>query len=296
MSALCGKTPETLEHLFLQCDWTAQVWLLSPWPLRLNTLDSISIVNWVKMIIDPKSFLALDDEATKEFQLFAVIMCDQVWMCRNKAQVDGIEITSVDLARQVYKSFKEHKQAWMMQCKNSSKDNTWIPPPPNWIKLNFDAAIREGKTSVAVVGRDQKGNLVATWVEQRCPGSPLSGEANAALLAIQRAVEAGFKNVVIEGDALNVIEPLRNQLIAPHWSIKFVVEDILYFAKGLDNVKFSFVCRVGNEAAHLLARWVAILNWNGPVPISNLSTLIIQALDRDGNKPNLDYMSLFCRK
>ncbi|KAL0013718.1 hypothetical protein SO802_000787 [Lithocarpus litseifolius] len=178
----------------------------------------------------------------------------------------------------------------MIQCKNSSKDNTWFPPPPNWIKLTFDAAIREGKTSVAVVGRDQEGNLVAAWAEQRCPGSPLFGEANAALLAIQRAVEAGFKNVVIKGDALNVIEPLKNQLTVPHWSIKTVVEDILYFAKGLDNVNFSFVCRDGNEVAHLLARWAAILNWNGPVPISILSPLIIQALDRDGYRPNLDFL------
>ena len=34
-------------------------------------------------------------------------------------------------------------------------------PPPSWIKLNFDAAIREGKTYMAVIGRDQEGNLVA---------------------------------------------------------------------------------------------------------------------------------------
>ena len=295
-SHLCGKSPESLEHLFLQCDWTAQVWLLSPWLLRLNTLDSISIVDWVKLIINPKPFLDLDDVASKEFQLFVAIMCDQVRMCRNKARVEGIKIALIDLARQVYKSFEEHKQAWKLQCKNSSKDKTWFPPPPSWIKLNFDAAIREGKTSVAIVGRDQEGNVVTTWAEQRCPGSPLSGEANATLLAIQRAADAGFKNVVIKGDARNVIEPLRNQETVPHWSIKSMVEDILYFAKGFDNVNFSFICREGNEAAHLLAGWVALLNWNGPIPISNLSPFISQALDRDGHKSNLGCFSLFCRK
>ena len=56
-------------------------------------------------------------------------------------------------------------------------------------------------------------------------------------------------------------------------------EDILYFAKGFDNINFSFVFGEGNEAAHLLARWVALLSWNGLVPISNLLPLIIQALD-----------------
>ena len=179
----------------MQCDWAAQVWLLSPWPLRLNTLDSISIVDWVKLIINLKSFLALDDEASKEFQLFAAIMCDHVWMCRNKARVEGIKMASIDLARQVCKFFEDHKQAWKLECKKSSKDSTWSPPPPSWIKLNFDAAIREGKTSMAVVGRDQEGICVAAWAEQRIPGGPLFGEASAALMAIQKVADAGFKNV-----------------------------------------------------------------------------------------------------
>ena len=169
---------------FLHCDWATQVWLLSPWSLRLNTLDSISIVDWVKLIINPKYFLALDDEASKEFQLLATIMCDHVWMCRNKAQVEGIKMAPIDLARQVCKSFKEHEQAWKLECKNSSKDYTWSPPLPSWIKLNFDVAIREGKTSMAIVGRDREGIYVATWAKQRIPGSPLFGEASAALLAI----------------------------------------------------------------------------------------------------------------
>ena len=32
--------------------------------------------------------------------------------------------------------------------------------------MNFDAVIREGKSLVAMVARDQRGNLVAVWTEQ----------------------------------------------------------------------------------------------------------------------------------
>ena len=67
---------------------------------------------------------------------------------------------------------------------------------------------------------------------------------------------------------------LRNQGSAPHWSIKSMVEDILYFAKGFDNVNFSFVFKEGNEATHL-ARWVAFLNLNGLVLISFFFFLIL---------------------
>ena len=149
---------------------------------------------------------------------------------------------------------------------------------------------------MAVVGRDQGGKLVAVWAEQLSPGSPLFGEANAALLAIQRATNADFKNIVIEGGTWNVIEPSRNQESVPHWSIKPMVEDILYFVKDFDNVNFSFVFREGNEAAHLLTRWAALLNWNGPIPISNLSPLVIQVLDEDDHRSNLDCIFLFCSK
>ena len=62
------------------------------------------------------------------------------------------------------------------------------------------------------------------------------------------------------------------------------------------NVNFSYVSREGNEVAHLLARWVALLNWNGPILISILLPLIIQALNRDGHRPNLDCISLVCSK
>ena len=75
-----------------------------------------------------------------------------------------------------------------------------------------------------------------------------------------------------------------------------MMEDILYLVKGFDSVNFSFICRKGNEATHLLTGWAALLNWNGPVPISNLLHLISQVLDGNGHRSNLDCISLFCKK
>ena len=85
-------------------------------------------------------------------------------------------------------------------------------------------------------------------------------------------------------------------MATPHWSIKYVMEDVLYLVKGFDGVNFSFVCREGNEATHLLTGWAILLNWNRPVPMSNLSHLISQALDGNGHRSNLDCISLFCKK
>ena len=51
---LCKNAVETIEHIFLQCSWSSQVWLMAPWPLNMSNLSHIDIIEWVKCIIDPK--------------------------------------------------------------------------------------------------------------------------------------------------------------------------------------------------------------------------------------------------
>ena len=112
------------------------------------------------------------------------------------------------------------------------------------------------------------------------------GEAKAACRAIRLAASEGYENIILEGDAWNVIEPIRNADVDPHWSIKSLCDDILYFVKYFNNVKFSFVCREGNVSAHLLAQWAILVSWTGPVYISNLPSSILLALDRNGIWPS----------
>ena len=66
---LRNNAPESLEHLFIQCDWVAQIWLMALWLVNLSNLSNISILDWVKIILYPKKNLGLDDESAKEFQL-----------------------------------------------------------------------------------------------------------------------------------------------------------------------------------------------------------------------------------
>ena len=67
-----------------------------------------------------------------------------------------------------------------------------------------------------MVARDQRVNLVAAWTEQLDQTESLLEEAKVAWLAIKKAVDEGFKRTILEGDALNVIEPLRNKVVVSH--------------------------------------------------------------------------------
>ena len=253
----------------------------------MSKLSSLSILDWIKAILNPKSMLGLNEESVKDFQLYASILCDHLWMARNKARVEGSKSDPTDLSRQIFKVFMEHKDAWKEQNERPSKEVVWSPPPKNWIKINFDVAIREEKTTVAVVGRDDNGYLLLTWSKHFESGNSLLGEARAAWFAMNCAVNEGFRNIILEGDAWNVIEPLKKSDITPHWSIKSILEDIVFFVNNFSNVEFSFVHRKGNVSAHLLAQWAALVNWLGPVPISFLPSHVSQAVVRDGSRPDL---------
>ena len=85
-------------------------------------------------------------------------------------------------------------------------------------------------------------------------------EAKATWCAIRCAAMEGYSNIILEGDALNVIDPLKSVDSVPHWSFKSISDDIMYLFKSFVNVSFSFVNREGNFPAHLLAQWVAFVS------------------------------------
>ena len=96
---LCNNAIESLEHIFLQCDLVAQIWFAGPWPLNMSHMHNVSIADWVKMIINPKHGLGLEGEEPKDFQLYATILCDQIWMTRNKARLEGIKTSLEKVVR-----------------------------------------------------------------------------------------------------------------------------------------------------------------------------------------------------
>ena len=61
-----------------------------------------------------------------------------------------------------------------------------------------------------MVGKDNHGRVVLAWTDILDPGNPLWGEAKVAYATVNQVVEVGLKRVIIEGDAWNVIAPLKD--------------------------------------------------------------------------------------
>ena len=96
-----------------------------------------------------------------------------------------------------------------------SVGDVWKPPPSLVFKLNFDAAVflDAKRTGFGAIIRNDKGEVMAAMT---AGGPPVSSSEEAELLACRKAVEfatdAGFTELVIEGDNSNVMKALSSSL------------------------------------------------------------------------------------
>ncbi|KAJ9177319.1 hypothetical protein P3X46_012553 [Hevea brasiliensis] len=127
------------------------------------------------------------------------------------------------------------------------------PPPPQWIKINFDGGTSKQQNlgSVVVIARDSSGNPCG-WSCKRLLAmtDPLIVEVVACREAILLARAKDFDQIIIEGDATVVIQSLQGN--TPPIEIKVVIADILELANGLHRISYCFIKKDYNTQAHNL--------------------------------------------
>jgi hypothetical protein len=156
-----------------------------------------------------------------------------MWFYRNKAFHDGLTFDALKVSAHINKIAFEHFQAW-----NSVSDapvEKWIPPAPNWIKINFDTAIRDNFSAQAAVCRNM-------------------GEALAAQLAISVASSFSFNRFILEGDSLVVIQSLNSPLTNQNWRISPVILSSLQNIPSDSLWEARKINRSANFCAHSVAR------------------------------------------
>ena len=181
---ICGEEVETVEHVFIHSPITIQAWANSIWPLNMDVFKDINIdkwikINidkWIKIIINPREMLKIQGKEAKEFTLFAVVLCDQIWKNRNQTMWGNQLVDSSKLSIQINKVFIQHKQAWQSILGEKENSPSWKPPPLGWIKCNFDAALKPDKVVLAVVCKDSNGSIVVAQSQEEYPSESLYGQ------------------------------------------------------------------------------------------------------------------------
>ncbi|XP_074327609.1 uncharacterized protein LOC141665523 [Apium graveolens] len=137
-------------------------------------------------------------------------------------------------------------------------DEHWRHPPVNSVKINTDAAIFEESNcySHAFVVRDHEGKLVEA--RSRCLRGSLNSEL-AETLGIKEALswilEKDQSNAIVESDCLQMVQFIRSSVQCSSYLGRVIQECCALLANlSFKNVKFRFVKRSANKAAHFLAR------------------------------------------
>ena len=132
----------------------------------------------------------------------------------------------------------------------------WEPPTGSSYKINFDAAVfvEINASSVGVIVRNDKGETMAAL---SASGPPVQDSKEAKVLACRRAlefaIEAGFTELVLEGDNSIVMKSIMSP--QPNMSrLGHAYEDKKCIAARLSRVEVSFVKRSANAVTHALAK------------------------------------------
>ena len=106
--------------------------------------------------------------------------------------------------------------------KSDRKESRWYPSPQGFVCLNTDAAldVKRRRVGWGVVARDKKGELVEAWAGScdRC-GEPVVEEAIAIRLALLKAQQRQWSNIIIQSDCKRVVDKLieENAGDIPWW-------------------------------------------------------------------------------
>ncbi|KAB1213925.1 hypothetical protein CJ030_MR5G017188 [Morella rubra] len=103
-----------------------------------------------------------------------------------------------------------------MQRMDEDQLISWSPPEPGWMKINFDVAIRQEGSYIAVSCRDSSSSLCTAYMERIQAVDPFMGETMAAVRAVELALEKRWTHVLFESDSKLLCDDLASEL-PPCW-------------------------------------------------------------------------------
>jgi hypothetical protein len=141
---------------------------------------------------------------------------------------------------------------------DDSSRTTWRKPEVGRLKLNFDGSSKHAsrRASIGGVYRDHEGGFVLGYAERIGKATSSVAELAALRRGLELALENGWLNISIEGDAKTVVDVVRNRVSIRAEEDLRQCEEIAALLPLLDDggMAVSHVRRAGNRVAHGFAK------------------------------------------
>jgi hypothetical protein len=135
----CNKSIETIDHVFLKCDWVRAIWFGSPLTINFNLLNNHqSFTDWLTTMLENSK----NEDMEKIISLIY-----NIWNARNLFVFQNKDIPVMLVVQKSFAAWQEYKStskaspiATSTPTFESHGHNIyWTPPPKNALKLNVDA-------------------------------------------------------------------------------------------------------------------------------------------------------------
>ncbi|XP_035551149.1 uncharacterized protein LOC118349712 [Juglans regia] len=219
-----------------------------------------------------------------------------IWHRRNKVVFENKFVspgTVVQLAIGGLDEFHVANQIKGVNQKHTAeggRGENWKRPNGQWFKANFDGALNMEmqKMGMGIVVRDSKGEVIASLCGTKgSVTSPFIAELNALWRTMDFCSELGLQDVIIEGDAKELIDAINTETEDESWKGQ-LVEDMKQKWKNRKQWDLKFIYREGNVVAHHLAKLALQLDdevcWIENVP-KNVNCLVQR--DKDCSENNM---------
>ena len=174
------------------------------------------------MILQPPNS-PCSEEGQWMVSLNMALTLNEICLLRNQGFHLDSQIDILDSVRHIYLKLAEFFAVFDLEkpCAPPPPHLTQSPPPSDWIKINSDAAISESSTTLAVIARDHKGDVLKMCSRKYSPA-----EADAILWAVQLALSEGWDIIIFGGDSkiffdLTIIPWLHLRLVQQQYYYKY---------------------------------------------------------------------------
>jgi hypothetical protein len=161
---LCYSKVETINHIFLECEWTKQIWFASPLTINYEHLQIKNLSDWLDYM--------MQNTTAEDMQNISTILYE-IWLARNEKLYNGKQLPPTDVVNRALKSlheFQAHQGTRVLAANpvNTRHNTGWSPPPKGSFKLNVGAhSLSEGHWGLGLVLRRDDGNHVGAVTRVR---------------------------------------------------------------------------------------------------------------------------------
>ncbi|XP_030945884.1 uncharacterized protein LOC115970385 [Quercus lobata] len=250
----CKLASENSNHCFWTCKFAREMWESSKLalPFEPDRDCSFKDIMWG---------LLMEEDSTSEMVAKVTTCAWALWGNQNEVRLDGQRKSRLTLFQKAVQFLEEYYAVLgtdTSTCTPRPQQSTWAPPQGLVYKLNVDGAIFSDLKAMGfgAIIRDEKGAVVAALSRKfHASLGAAEAEAKAAEMGLQFAKDIGVRDIILEGDSLNVYRALQG-LSTPPPSVDAVILGVQTACSEFRYVEFSHIRHEGNRPAHLLAKYV----------------------------------------